>query len=307
MKRKNILFALLFLGGSLACCGQNAPPSLNAYFASVRTGIHPLPPSSIRMALSLSSYLDSVHAFLQDTVAVVRAAAYDLTAMVSLGSRDPAIRRKGAEMLVEGCKDPQPENTVRALELLTQFKRTDFSPVALDAFRTRVRAGCAAMDRALKIAGFLGLADLAADIRVWSQPGNAVPVRWAALLALARLGDASAIANIARRVKKFPVNDNLVYEIFPDLIYTRRRDLVAIAIEVLSQDEKSCLSSNPEREEPIPCGYRIMEMLAPVIEGYPLRLDESGDVATDDYPAALRRVRAFFSAEKEYTILTDQY
>jgi hypothetical protein len=191
--------------------------------------------------------------------------------------------------------------------LLTHFKKTDFSPAALDSFGKYFRTGSPYIDRVVKLAGFLGLHKLTEDIRPYAQPGNAVPIRWAALLAMARLGEPSAIADITRRVKKFPLNDNLVYDIFPDLIYTRRRELIAITVEVLEHDEKSCLSASPDKEVPIPCGYRIMEMLAPVIDGYPFHLAQSGDIRTEDYPEALQQVRQFFSTNKEYEIRTDQY
>lgn len=264
-------------------------------------------PTPTGMSGKDSLYLDSLRPFLQDTMPRIRAKAYRIAGMISAAAHGLPTRRKGVGILLEACKDRRVENAGLALDLLTQFKRTDFSAAALDSFRIYLRDGSPYMDRTVKLAGFLALSDLSEDIRPYAQPGNAVPLRWAALLALARLGDASAIADIARRVKKFPLGDNLVYDIFPDLIYTRRRELIAITVDVLQHDEGSCLSANPEKEIPVPCGYRIMEMLAPVIDEYPVPLEESGDLRTDDYPAALRRVRQFFSTEKHYQIRTDQY
>jgi hypothetical protein len=265
-------------------------------------------PANVHFAPGKESlYLDSVQQFLQDTMPRVRAKAYEIAGVLSADAQDQAARRQGVEMLVSACNDPAPENAALAIELLTHFRKSDFSAASLDPLRTCIRRGCPPIDGVVKIAGFLGLTDLIGDIRPYAQPGNAVPVRWASLLALARLGDATAIEDVTRRVKKFQVSDNLVYDIFPDLIYSRQRQLIDITINVLREDENSCMSANPEKEVPIPCGYRIMEMLAPIIDGYPVHLGESGDIRADDYPEALRRVRQFFSRNKDYKIRTDQY
>ena len=103
------------------------------------------------------------------------------------------------------------------------------------------------------------------------------------------------------------MNDNLVYNIFPDLVFTRRPEAIAFLIEEIGSNEKNCLSADVEREVSIPCGYRIMEQLAPVIEGFPFDLDESGDLKASNYPAALATVRQWFSDHKTYVILNSRY
>jgi hypothetical protein len=50
-----------------------------------------------------------------------------------------------------------------------------------------------------------------------------------------------------------------------------------------------------------------MEQLAFAIEGYPLRLDDSGDINTEDYTAALMTVRNWFTTHKNYMILNDRF
>ncbi|HEX8038201.1 MAG TPA: hypothetical protein VF490_03595, partial [Chryseosolibacter sp.] len=157
------------------------------------------------------------------------------------------------------------------------------------------------------LAGYLGLRDLEPDIWQRSQPGNPIAIRWAAMLSLARLGNSEATAAIMKRVSKFPVNDDVVYELFPDLLYTRQPEAIAYMIAALQSDDPNCLSADAEKEKPIPCGYRIMELLAPVIAGYPLQVDQSGDLATSDYPKALQTVRAWFNHSTAYQILTDKY
>jgi len=73
-------------------------------------------------------------------------------------------------------------------------------------------------------------------------------------------------------------------------------------IQTLNNDAKNCMSADAEHETKIPCAYRVMEMLAPVIEGYPLTVDESGDIVTNDYEDALKKVREWFVAHPDYKI-----
>jgi hypothetical protein len=113
--------------------------------------------------------------------------------------------------------------------------------------------------------------------------------------------------NILDRVKKLPVNDNVVYEIFPDLIYARQMEAISYLTRVLFSDENNCESADAENATKIPCAYRVMEQLAPVSEGYPLELGESGDVKTKDYTAALKKVREWFRKQKDYKIIRDTY
>ncbi len=103
------------------------------------------------------------------------------------------------------------------------------------------------------------------------------------------------------------MTDAVVYEIFPDLVYTRSQEAITYLVEALNSDAKNCESANAESEEKIPCAYRVMEMLAPVIENYPLKLSESDDIETTDYPGALQKVRDWFKVNKGFKILKDRY
>jgi hypothetical protein len=287
---------------------QDMSAVMQAYFSAVRAGNHPRLSDALTGGESESRLLESLRPYLLDSAGAVRAKAYDLASAIGSGSSDTTLRHAATAILTQACKDSVVENCGLALELLTHFKKNDLSAATMDSMRQYIRSGrCPYMDLCLRIAGFLGLKDLVAYIRPYAQPGNSVPVRWAALLSLARLGDLAAVAEVAKRAKKFPVNDDVVYRIFPDLLYTRQRDLITIVIDALQSDKRNCLSADAEKEVPIPCGYRIMEMLAPVIDGYPVRLEETGDLAATDYPGARHRVRKFFDSKTDYKIVTDTY
>jgi hypothetical protein len=98
-----------------------------------------------------------------------------------------------------------------------------------------------------------------------------------------------------------------VYQIFPDLVYTRQRPIFEMLIVALNSDVRNCQSANAENLTKIPCAYRIMEMIAPAIEGFPYKLDESGDIDAENYQEALITVRDWFKGNRDYKILTDRY
>lgn len=83
---------------------------------------------------------------------------------------------------------------------------------------------------------------------------------------MSRLGDKQALSHIMTQVRKLEINDDVVYEVFPDIIYTRQRDAIAYVVEALHSEDKNCESANPEIRENIPCAYRIMEYLAPLLK-----------------------------------------
>ncbi len=309
MKRQAKFFqASLLAMMTCICHGQDLRNSFQDYFSQIRAGRRPSMAKAISSNDSAVFSLEILQPFLKDSSDAVRAKAYEATFLICSRSEDVDVRRHGVEILTSGYSGKQDENAAEAIAFLTHFRKDDFTLSAKDSLRKYVRSsGNLHVDGLMKLAGYLGLRDLIPDIRPWSLAGNPTPLRWAALLSLARLGDPSAITDIMKRVRKLTVNDDVVYEVFPDLLYTRQSEPIAYAIEALQSDDRNCRSPDAEREKPIPCGYRIIELLAPVIDGYPLELDETGDIKTNDYTEALKTVRAWFNSGKAYKILTDKY
>jgi hypothetical protein len=237
----------------------------------------------------------------------VRAKAYTITSLAGTNSRQADLREDAVLKLLRGATDPNSGNAGLALDYLTNFLSADFNKVAKDSLRNLFNRKGSHFDKIIKLAGFAGLTDLTENIRAFTQVGHSQQIRWAAILSLARMGDPSGIANMMTRVKKIGINDDVVYRIFPDLVYTKNREAFNYMIEAMESDAKNCLSPNAENEVAIPCGYRIMEQLAPAIENYPLELGESGDIKSDDYLASLAAVRYWFSQNKNYGIRTDRY
>jgi hypothetical protein len=286
---------------------QDAKELVRRYFNDVRKGTYPAIPKPLSLPENAKSTLIALQPYWSDTLVDVRSKAYTITHIVGDNSRQPHIREAVVTHLIAGCKDKDGGNVGMVLDYLTEFRNTEFTVSAKDSIRSLFRQKIAHTDKLLKLIGFLELTDLKETIRPYTQAGNTQPIRWASLVSLARMNDAAAASEVMRRVRKLSVNDDIIYKIFPDLAYSRNQEAINYMVEVMQSDEKNCFSADAEREEPIPCGYRIMEQLAPVIEGYPLELDESGDIKTKDYTAALKKVREWFIKHKEYTILRDKF
>jgi hypothetical protein len=302
-----VVALLLVMVFPLLSYGQQPEELLKVYFEGIRANRKSDIPETILQPEKAKSILDAIAPYQHDTVAAIRAKVYMIIHKAGSGAKQYELRQRAVTYLVQGCRDKDSGNAGLALDYLTTFHKDEFTSSSKDSIRNLVRNKTAHFDYVLKFAGFLELTDLKETIRPYTKIGNAQPVRWAALVALSRMNDAEAIGEVMRRVRKLPVNDDIVYKIFPDLVYTRHAEAIHYMVEVMQRDNKNCMTADAEREEPMPCGYRIMEQLAPVIVGYPVQLDESGDVKTKDYTAALQKVREWFIKHKDYTIVRDRF
>lgn len=286
---------------------QSKNQLLDSYFFEVRTNKNPSIPKSFTLPENAKTILSSIAPYLHDTVPNVRAKAYTIIQAVGQASKIPAIRQGSVIKLIEGGNDKNSGNVGEASDYLTTFLKIDFTTTAKDSIKNLFRHKIAHLDQLLRLIGFLELVDMKEEIRPLTQAGNPQGIRWAAIVSLARMNDPDAAFEMMRRVKKLPVSDEIIYKLFPDLAYSRSSEAVAYMVEVMRSDEKKCFTADAERQQPIPCGYRIMEQLAPVIEGYPLQLDESGDVKTKDYVGALKTVRDWFDQHPGYSIRRDNF
>lgn len=282
--------------------------SIDTYFSQLRSGKSPNLPAEIYKPENAKAILNALPAYAKDTVMLIRGKAALVARVVGTKSTVAPIRQQAVMQIIQAARDKNTGNAGSALNYLTEFKKTDFTKVHRDSLIVLFRRNPPYMDVLAKLVGFLDIKELKNDLFALSQNSAfGRKERWSAMLALARMNDAQAITDIMSRVKRMPVSDPVVYEIFPDLIYTRKPEAIAYLVEALNSDAKNCNSADAESEARIPCAYRVMEMLAPVIDGYPLKLDASGDVNTTDYPAALQQARDWFVKNKSYTINTSSF
>lgn len=294
------IIACAFLTGRLYA--QSVENDVRLYFEGVRAGAESAMPK-----FDDTHGLDVVRPYLSDTMETVRVKARELLFALASFSIKPAIRSGAIEQLLAATGRNDLATTGVVVSMLKTFEKYDFTDSAKMHVRRLLKDEGPYLAEWMKIAGFLELKDLDHHIRPYTQPGNQQSLRWSALLSLARMGDGRASTEVLARAKKLGVNDDVVYKLFPDLLFTRDPSVINYMVDVLHQDADHCLSADVERASAIPCGYRIMELLAPVVEGFPFSPDESGDLNADDYALALRIVREWFLMHEKYSIEKERY
>jgi hypothetical protein len=300
----SFLLVLVMVPRLLAAQQKN----LENYFAQVRNGKYPNFPQEVSKAENAATILNALPVFLKDSIAIVRGRAAGISRLIGTQSKATALRTKAVQQLLLAVKDKDSGNAGAALAYLSEFKMGDFLTAEKDTLLALFKKRTAHLNMLIRLMGFLEIHLSKNELYSLSQNSSiSRKDRWAALLALARMDDEQAVADIMARVKRMPITDAVVYEVFPDLVYTRKREAIDYLIEALNSNSKNCESANAENAERIPCAYRVMEMLAPIIENYPLKRNESGDIETNDYPTALQKVKDWFKENKNYKILKDNF
>jgi hypothetical protein len=308
--KKGISYSLLFFFLALPCIvrAQTPAETLRLYFKDIATGKYNAIPATLSLAENARSTLQSIRPFLADTSAAVRARAHAIVQLTGQRSRQPAIREEAVLNLTKAIRDPHYGNAGLALGYLETFTRGDFNPTVRDTLVQVFKRKAPHYDKLIKLVGFLELTIVRDDLRMLAQQSNGSrQERWAAILALARMGDSFATDDVMKRVRKLPVNDEVVNQIFPDLVYTRTKEALDYLVEVLNSDALNCESSHMESASKIPCAFRVMEMLATAIGGYPVSRDSSGDLQSDNYGQTLQQIRQWFKENKEYKIVKEIY
>ena len=304
--KHTITLSLLILATALTLQhthAQSPTATVATYLNAIRQNQHPTTPKQLwQDAEQHNEVLSALQPYYTDTLPGVRAQAYFLTKQVGTNSQDPTIRQSAVSQLITGLQDENSGNIGRVHSYLTTFRPADFTAASRQTVADLLSQRPPHFSRLLKLVGSLGMTDQLATLQ------NLLPElsgrdRWAARLALARLGDQDALASVLARVKRYPVNDDVVYELLPDLVYTRQKEAIDYLVTIVQSDEKNCEPADPDASENILCGYRVLELLAPVIRDFPLTVDASGDLAVNDYPKALQQARQWLGENIDYQVI----
>ncbi|MEO1049143.1 MAG: hypothetical protein AAFX87_00865 [Bacteroidota bacterium] len=304
------LYTILFMLTSIAVQAQDVSALLSEVMENVRLNRYQqIDERPLYDTARANEVLDALAPFLSDSVASVRSKGYRIVKRVGLRVTDQAIRERVVNQLLDGCQDGSSGVVGISASALTSFRKADFNQSALEKVRRLLGNKTTHFDRIIKLAGYLEMTDqintinglLATDTLLDGQ------TRWAAHLALARMGVPEEIGWVVGRVSSRPLNDGVVYELLPDLVYIRQAQAVDYLFQVVNSDEQLCESANPESDEKIACGYRVMEYLAGMLEGFPYQVDDSGDLITEDYRQALLDVRSWYQTNRSYVIRKDTY
>jgi hypothetical protein len=313
MNKKTILYLSLLLLPVVPLNAQTLKQQVSHAMDQVRNGKYyngSEEPFAKGIANEPGALMDAIIPYMSDSIARVRLQTLDLIYLASHKSPDQKLRQTAVKYLVYGCGDKESGNAYRAGQYLPKYPKDDFNATAKDSLGAYIKERVSYLDNVLKLAGYLSLTKCMPDIRnVLAFPKCSDKVKWAAHLALARMGDSTETAYCIRVVQSKQMNNAIVYNLVPGLIYTRQKAAFDYLITILNSDDKNCNSSNPDNDSRIVCGYRVMEVLAPVIKDFPLQtIPGVNQIKTNNYDAALETARKWFKDKGEnYEIKNDTY
>jgi hypothetical protein len=214
-------------------------------------------------------------------------------------------KQKEAFRLVQGLSDDDSGVIGQRADELKSFAVADFDAASqAEIVRLLKKPKYPHYNDIVLLAGYIsvGKAEL---MQHYLNPNLPIKQKWNIALALAQMGEKAPLDYCVSKIKKAPLNSYAINYLFPDLIYTRQKVAIDYCVEWLYSDEKLCQSPNPNYSEAIPCAYAILELLAPVVEGFPVSVDPRFGLETDDYEKTLQDVRAWFKSHPDYQIKTD--
>ncbi|MCG8532711.1 MAG: hypothetical protein MI749_18920, partial [Desulfovibrionales bacterium] len=215
--------------------------------------------------------LPTLKRFLRDSAESVRSAGYKgLTHLPAL-TQDTGLLRETVALLLEGSQDPS-----RRVAHTCGKGLRGFPKVAFTGQEERLWGALgntpSQRESLVRLIGYVHPAGAVSKLKHFRQSGKIKTrkERWAAQLALIRLNDLPTVQRMLSRLQANPVTDAMVYDLFPELLYTRNKEIYDFLVTVLQSNSIRCESANPDNTEDLPCAYRVMELLAPYIQDFPL-------------------------------------
>jgi len=297
---KNFLYFLVLLSLLPSSVAAQIGNPVDSYFQEIRKGKEIAIPFTINDSNS-DALVSGLLPYLKDSSEAVRKKDALILRDIGLKSKQSSIRRKITFHIVLSMSEKNQQPT--AMAALKKFKKEDFDKVVTDSLLIFLSQKHLQKNELIRLIGFVSGPEAIEPVKQFSDPKNATSIRWSALLAMSRLGDVDATNSILQRVRKLKVSDEVVGQLFPDLVYTRQKQIFDYMVEVLMSDKANCESADNDNPTAILCGYRVMEQLAPAIKNYPLTLDTSGDVKTSDYKKSLALVRQWFQQNSNTYII----
>jgi hypothetical protein len=275
---------------------------INAYFS----GVNPFMEDAIA---SPDKLMELLQYYEKDSAVSVRNFTYELYAAIHAKTTNNSVKQRIVERLCTALSDSIQRIRATAAIALEDIPKNAFTGKAKQLFIESFTAYGELDEEQVLLAGYLGWQELLGTLqRLKNDPAQENRIRWNCYLALARMGDKIALDFILDATKKQGINDRVVYNYFPDLIYTRRREAFDYLIQELYNTDKNCNSPNPNVSREMVCGYRIMEMLAIVVKDFPLKITASGTIDTKNYDRSLDTARKWFKThETDYIILDNLF
>ena len=306
--KKNILI-LLFLAFVLNGFSQSKS-AVSRAVESIKKG-HLSSKSIDKVVNNISNNgLENIVQFANDSIIENKTSAYILISLVARKTADLNIKEKCIDLFIGGLSSNETVIAARCADIITNYSK-DILTQSQKKSIYKVAVGLRVKKpEILRYIGYIGGEESVRALNNIVKTDSLLTniEKWNLKLALAKCGEITELDYCLNKVKSIPVNDDVVYELLPDLVYTGQRKAIDYLVDILLSNEKNCNSANVEIDQKILCGYRVMEFLACVIVDFPINFDDSGELATDDYVASLKQCREWINQNRNsYIIKADSY
>lgn len=243
--------------------------------------------------------------YYKDSILQIRQKAYYLTYKKAL--QKESAKKNAVSILLKGCDDKEGVLVGQNIEYLKNFQLEDFSEESIQYINSKLTNH--RMPHYNGFALLAGFVNTGKDILFQKLLDNSVSskIKWSISLALARMGNDEQIHYCIGKIKDQPLSDAFVNSLIPDLIYMRQKEGIDYCVKIISSNDKLCYSLNPDSPEKIICGFRVLEMLAPIIVDAPFSVDELGFLKTNNPEKILEETRRWFEQTPNYQIRKNIY
>ncbi len=243
--------------------------------------------------------------FLADPIDGVSSEAVAVMSLAALNSTDINSRRRVVELLTKSLNHEGNSTATVANRYLAKFSPDDFSKEAADtlnSFLLDVRHYNYV--KVARMAAEKGIGTIALS-QAFHSGSLKIQKKWEISICLARLDYTPATQWITGKIERAG-NPFVVIEMAKDLVFTRQPSLINLCVDVLKNKDLKCESANPDISTKIDCGYRLMEIVGPVIKDFPVKFDRLGMLGSDkEYEEALLTVRQWLDKNPDYELIFD--
>jgi len=242
-----------------------------------------------------------------DTLPQIRKQVVRYLAISALKSTDVSVRISMVNILLQKCFDENSGIVISACNYLKQFGISDYDSsanVLLDSVLRTVKFN---KNDIYKLGAYVG--NKATEVLLFNKLSTAKSKSeiWHLNLALCRRQNEKAVTYVLENLKPAKINSDFIYAVVPDLIYTRQPRIYDFLFEIIQNPEYKCVSGNPDNEKEIECGYYLIELLANEIEGFPLAVNQFGEIENEITPISINTVREWYKVNKNFRIITNKY
>ena len=222
--------------------------------------------------------------------------AYQIIGDISADTSDLRLQRNAIYYLInEGLNDQSTAIISVAIDYLDLVSVDAFDERSKNRFANIIMSSPPHYKQILMLAGKLQMHQLVQHLehRLFNDSTLNKKDMWAIQLALARMDDPEMVDKCIKQVAHIGINDLVIYQLIPDLLYLKNRQVFDFLLNELSHPNMNCTSADPDNEVTIDCGYRLAELVSPFIIGFPISVSASGDLNCEDYHQALHTIRSW--------------